>query len=192
MFLAVDGGAEAKSAAPENPISPAEPVLGAAPIPAKNRTLFIIIVVAVIVLIVALACFILIKVVLNKPAVVPADPALTLPAQPEAVTLPTAAEYDLADEPAEIVSEIDSDGDGLSNSEEEALGTNIAKIDTDGDGLFDRDEVELYKTDPLNSDTDGDSYLDGEEVMNGYNPKGAGKLLNFEAAVKKINEAQPK
>jgi hypothetical protein len=48
--------------------------------------------------------------------------------------------------------------------------------DTDGDGLTDRDETMIWHTDPLNPDTDGDGYKDGEEVKNGYNPLGAGKL----------------
>lgn len=47
----------------------------------------------------------------------------------------------------------DLDSDGLSDMEENALGTNPAVADTDGDG-----------------------YKDGEEVKNGYNPFGEGKL----------------
>ena len=33
-----------------------------------------------------------------------------------------------------------------------------------------------YKTNPNNPDTDGDGYLDGDEVKNGYDPNGDGKL----------------
>lgn len=51
--------------------------------------------------------------------------------------------------------------------------------DSDLDGLFDKDEVEIYKTDPNNSDTDGDGYLDGDEVKNGYNPAGSGTLSDL-------------
>jgi hypothetical protein len=51
--------------------------------------------------------------------------------------------------------------------------------DTDGDALGDREEVDVYGTDPLRQDTDGDTYLDGAEVSGGYNPNGAGKLLNL-------------
>ena len=47
---------------------------------------------------------------------------------------------------------------------------NSLVIDTDADGLRDYDEVEIYKTDPLNSDSDGDGYTDGEEVKGGFNP----------------------
>lgn len=47
--------------------------------------------------------------------------------------------------------------------------------DTDTDGLFDDREAE-YGCDLNNPDTDGDGYLDGDEVKNGYNPNGEGKL----------------
>lgn len=78
-----------------------------------------------------------------------------------------------------IVNEKDTDGDGLSDVMERSLGLNINNIDTDGDGLFDREEVEVYKTDPKNADTDGDSFSDGDEVKAGYNPNGEGKLYNI-------------
>lgn len=81
--------------------------------------------------------------------------------------------------PEESVGGLDNDGDGLTNDEEAALGTNFDDPDTDGDGLPDLDEVKVYKTDPLNPDTDADGYRDGEEVRNGYNPNGAGRLLNL-------------
>lgn len=74
---------------------------------------------------------------------------------------------------------IDTDGDGLADDDEERLGTSLYKVDTDGDGLSDREEIMVYKTDPLNPDTDGDGYLDGGEVAAGYNPKGEGKLYDF-------------
>jgi outer membrane protein OmpA-like peptidoglycan-associated protein/opacity protein-like surface antigen len=59
----------------------------------------------------------------------------------------------------------DSDGDGLTDEEEAALGTDPFNRDTDGDGLSDGDEVKKYKTDPLNPDTDFDGLSDGQEVM---------------------------
>ena len=43
-------------------------------------------------------------------------------------------------------------------------------IDSDADGLRDYEEVEIYKTDPLNPDSDRDGYADGEEVRGGFNP----------------------
>lgn len=48
---------------------------------------------------------------------------------------------------------VDSDGDGLANVFEEAIGTDIN-----------------------NKDTDGDGFQDGTEMVNNYNPTGAGKL----------------
>ncbi|MFH1890804.1 MAG: hypothetical protein ABIJ91_04560 [Candidatus Kuenenbacteria bacterium] len=46
----------------------------------------------------------------------------------------------------------------------------LLNIDSDGDGLTDDEENYIWATDPNNSDTDGDGYLDGEEVENGYDP----------------------
>lgn len=76
---------------------------------------------------------------------------------------------------------IDSDNDGLTDAEEQTLGTAAANPDTDGDGLFDGEEIKVYKTDPLNSDTDGDTFKDGDEVKSGYDPKGPGKLIRIPA-----------
>jgi outer membrane protein OmpA-like peptidoglycan-associated protein len=59
----------------------------------------------------------------------------------------------------------DSDGDGLSNKEEEQIGTDPHNPDTDGDGLKDGAEVKLYRTNPLNKDTDGDGLNDYEEIF---------------------------
>lgn len=49
-------------------------------------------------------------------------------------------------------------------------------LDTDGDGLTDVAETTVWFTDPTLADTDADSYSDGDEVANGYNPLGLGKL----------------
>lgn len=64
-----------------------------------------------------------------------------------------------------ILGVTDFDKDGLSNSQEEAIGTDPNNPDTDGDGLTDGEEVETYKTDPLKQDTDGDGLTDYDEVM---------------------------
>ena len=74
---------------------------------------------------------------------------------------------------------VDSDQDGLTDEEEAALGTNSGDPDSDQDGLTDREEAKVYGTDPLKADTDGDGYPDGQEVKNGFNPKGPGKLLEI-------------
>ncbi|TPG75890.1 inverse autotransporter beta domain-containing protein, partial [Pseudomonas arsenicoxydans] len=93
---------------------------------------------------------------------------------------------------------IDTDGEGLSDEEEAALGTDPSKPDTDGDGWTDREEVDagtdpkdpndhpkdtdtdgdglgdreegVIGTDPTKPDTDGDGLTDKEEVDGGSNP----------------------
>ena len=70
----------------------------------------------------------------------------------------------------------DSDKDGLPDLKEIQLGTDLNNPDTDSDGLTDGAEVNIWGTNPLKKDTDGDSFPDGQEVMNGFNPKGSGKL----------------
>ncbi|MBA4313642.1 MAG: hypothetical protein C0417_13540 [Chlorobiaceae bacterium] len=58
----------------------------------------------------------------------------------------------------------DNDKDGLTNNEEEELGTDPNNADTDGDGLMDGMEVRTYITNPLKADTDGDGLNDGDEI----------------------------
>lgn len=70
----------------------------------------------------------------------------------------------------------DKDADGISDEEESKLKTSDQEFDTDGDGLTDRDERDVWHTDPAKSDTDGDGFPDGLEVINGFNPAGSGKL----------------
>jgi len=82
----------------------------------------------------------------------------------------------------------DDDRDGLTNSEEEKLGTDPKKADSDDDNLGDYDEVKIYQTDPKIKDTDGDGYLDGDEVKEGYNPKGSGKLLDVSRMINNTNK----
>lgn len=60
--------------------------------------------------------------------------------------------------------QVDTDDDGLTDAQEEDLGTDPENADTDGDGLTDGEEVNEYGTDPLEADTDGDGLEDGEEV----------------------------
>jgi hypothetical protein len=60
--------------------------------------------------------------------------------------------------------------------------TAILAADTDGDGLTDTEEA-VFGTDPMKRDSDGDGYDDLAEIKNGYNPAGQGKILvnsNFE------------
>jgi hypothetical protein len=65
---------------------------------------------------------------------------------------------------SKLVVKADSDGDGLTDDQERALGTNPQSPDTDNDGLKDGDEVRLG-TSPVDHDTDNDGLGDGEEVL---------------------------
>jgi formylglycine-generating enzyme required for sulfatase activity len=60
---------------------------------------------------------------------------------------------------------VDTDGDGLLDSEEADLGTLPRDQDSDDDGLTDGDEVKVHHTNPLNPDSDGDGMPDGKEVQ---------------------------
>ncbi|MCB0035832.1 MAG: hypothetical protein KDE51_17495, partial [Anaerolineales bacterium] len=76
----------------------------------------------------------------------------------------------------------DTDGDGLSDTDELRYGTKANNPDTDGDGLNDKAEVvdgwlipydggvTRVWSDPLNPDIDGDKLSDLEEYMFGFNP----------------------
>lgn len=94
-------------------------------------------------------------------------PVVTPEPEPEVPTTPV------------VLPVVDTDGDGLTDAEETTLGTDPAKSDTDGDTLNDREETQIYRTNPLNPDTDGDTYLDGNEVRDGYNPNGPGRLFEL-------------
>ncbi len=65
----------------------------------------------------------------------------------------------------------DTDGDGLTDTEELVLGTNPLLADTDGDSVNDGSEANVYGTNPLLADTDGGGVNDGEEIITfGLNP----------------------
>ena len=49
-----------------------------------------------------------------------------------------------------------------------------AEVDSDGDGLSDTAETATYATDPAAADTDGDGFKDGDEVTRGYSPRHGG------------------
>ena len=59
----------------------------------------------------------------------------------------------------------DSDGDGVSDADERARGTDPDSVDSDGDGLTDLDDPN-----PTTRDADGDGLTDGEEVALGSDP----------------------
>lgn len=65
---------------------------------------------------------------------------------------------------------VDSDGDGLRDGGENINGTDPLVADTDGDGLSDGDEVKEYETDPKVADSDADGVDDGAEIEAGLDP----------------------
>jgi hypothetical protein len=68
---------------------------------------------------------------------------------------------------------IDGDLDGLTDPEEQALGTDPDSEDSDGDGLSDYDEITTHDTDPVDPDTDDDGLNDGTELDLGTDPTDA-------------------
>lgn len=85
---------------------------------------------------------------------------------------------------------LDSDGDGLTDEREDELGTKPGEPDSDLDGLSDREEVEIYKTNPLDRDSDDDTFSDGEEVRNFFNPNGEGPLIKVKDEIESFEESQ--
>lgn len=73
--------------------------------------------------------------------------------------------------------DVDTDGDGLTDSREADLGTDPSAEDSDEDGLADGQEVDELGTDPLAEDSDGDGYLDPWEVAEGSDPADAESLI---------------
>lgn len=113
------------------------------------------------------------------------------PPRPGATSAPAPQPGETATEPADP-DEIDTDDDGLTDVEEEELGSDPNNLDTDGDilydggelvfdtgvldpdsdgdGLPDGNEVYIVDSNPAVADTDGDGVSDGDEVANGTNP----------------------
>lgn len=56
----------------------------------------------------------------------------------------------------------DRDSDGLPDKLEKALGTDIENIDTDRDSISDYEEIQKYKTNPLEKDSDNDGMSDSD------------------------------
>jgi len=77
----------------------------------------------------------------------------------------------------------DTDGDGLEDKEEiNIYKTNPNDPDTDNDGIIDPIEIFVFKSDPLNPDSDNDGVNDKEEILQGLDPSlpGEAKLPPIE------------
>ncbi|KKS34963.1 MAG: hypothetical protein UU95_C0006G0006 [Parcubacteria group bacterium GW2011_GWC2_42_12] len=66
------------------------------------------------------------------------------------------------------------------------LETRFRDTDTDADGLADKLEEGLG-TDANNPDTDNDGFKDGDEISQGHNPLGQGKLTVDQKLVNRLN-----
>ena len=87
----------------------------------------------------------------------PTEPTAPEPTEP---TEPTTPGFDI-NTPQPLAQSVDTDSDGLTDTEEDLLGTELRRPDTDGDG-----------------------FVDAEETMNLYSPfAGSGALLKDSAAV---------
>jgi len=67
-------------------------------------------------------------------------------------------------DPNDPALDVDSDRDGLTNSEELLIGTDPLNDDSDRDGLKDGEEVNIWGSDPLSADSDEDGLLDSNEI----------------------------
>lgn len=87
--------------------------------------------------------------------------------------------YVPAEQPA---ADVDSDGDGLTDTQEAELGTDPANPDSDEDGLFDGAEGSTG-TDPLIYDTDGDGFGDNAEAAANSDPTDPASMSEGEPTV---------
>ncbi len=70
----------------------------------------------------------------------------------------------------------DSDGDGLTDDQEETFGTSSEAVDSDEDGLTDKEEFDLG-TDGTEIDSDADGYNDLDEVNEGSDPTDSDSMI---------------
>lgn len=84
----------------------------------------------------------------SAPAATPTSAVTTAATTGPTTTAPPATISTTILAPTTTATPPDSDGDGLSDSDEEAYGTNPGVFDTDGDGLGDGEEVFVYGTNP--------------------------------------------
>jgi len=79
----------------------------------------------------------------------------------------------------QVMTPLDSDGDGTPDGKELRSGSDPASKDSDGDGLTDTAEMTQYGSDPLKVDTDGDKVADGDEARAGTDPLDANDLFTI-------------
>jgi MYXO-CTERM domain-containing protein len=92
--------------------------------------------------------------------------------------------------------DLDSDGDGLTDLEEGALGTDPARTDSDGDGIQDdveaedgRDSDGDGRIDALDPDDDGDGVLTADEGTDDADGDGVGNWLDLDSDGDGVSDA---
>lgn len=84
------------------------------------------------------------------------------------ISFPIGMQMDDYDEYMESQKEVASDISGMSVYDKYVMGLDIQEgSDSDYDGLTDKEEIEVYGTDPLAASTAGDLYSDGYKVKEG-------------------------
>lgn len=101
-----------------------------------------------------------------SPPVISAEPPTTAP---PATAVPTTTSPPTTTLPPSMtttttIAPVDSDADGLLDSDEATYGTDPHDPDTDGDAIDDGAEVNTYGTDPTLSDTESDGLHDYAEI----------------------------
>ena len=130
----------------------------------------VIVLFVAIIAVIVIAFFLSMRILKSKTPLTPFSPDISSESASSAENVPeaTVPSEDVSETPPianvpAVDATLDSDKDGLMDAREAQLGTNPSRPDTDADGLFDREEVDVYRTNPLNPDTD-DSFKDGDEV----------------------------
>lgn len=105
----------------------------------------------------------------EAPAQIPAEAPTVAPAgTPAEVIVISSGGANEPSLPLEIIEGdpgTDTDGDGLTDLQEEFYGANPENADSDGDAISDFDEIVEYGTDPLLADTDDDGIIDSNEIF---------------------------
>lgn len=87
------------------------------------------------------------------------------------------------------LSKVDSDIEGMSNLDKYNLGLNpVDGSDTDGDGLTDKEEIEIYYSDPTKRSTAGDLYNDAYKVANSMD---VNKYYDYKGNIEFVNNKCP-
>lgn len=154
---------------PPKPIAPVPPHL----IKKQNHTALIFAGVIVVIALV-IAGYLLLRSAQKQTPASTQEPEVTQPTARPPVETPVVEEESKPESPQEIESPF--------------AAPIIPGIDSDSDGLTDSEETSVYQTDPQLPDTDADGFLDGNEVFHRYNPKGTAPGTLLEAGIVSLQQ----